>query len=86
MSSHCPLDGCICQPLSTARRGESLVVRHLTGEPDDCRRLREMGLRERASISVVCIGGAVIAQVQGAKVCLSRRMAETVFVAGPDHP
>jgi len=82
MSAHCPHEGCICQPLSTARRGESVVVRHLAGEPDDCRRLREMGFRENMALSVVCVGGAVIAQVQGAKVCLSRSMAEAVLVAG----
>ena len=84
-SSHCPHDGCICQPLSTARRGESVIVRHLTGEADECRRLRELGLREESSLTVVCSGGAVIAQVRGAKICLSRRLAATVLVAGPDE-
>ena len=81
MPAHCPHDGCTCQPLSSSRRGDALVVRHLTGGADDCRRLREMGFREDAAVSVVCTGGAVIAQVQGAKICLSRRMAETVLVA-----
>lgn len=80
MPASCPHEGCICQPLTTARRGESLVVRHLVGGHDDRRRLREMGIREQAFVSVVCAGGAVIAQVQGAKICLSRRMAETVLV------
>jgi Fe2+ transport system protein FeoA len=82
MSAHCLHEGCICQPLSTARRGESVVVRHLTGDAGDCRRLREMGFRENTALSVVCVGGAVIAQVHGAKVCLSRSMAESVLVAG----
>lgn len=81
MSSHCPHDGCTCQPLSSARRGEAMVVRHLTAADDDCHRLREMGLREHTPVRVVCAGGAVIAQVGEAKICLSHRMAETIFVA-----
>ncbi len=81
MPAHCPHDSCTCQPLSTARRGDPLVVRHLVGSDGDCRRLRELGFHEAAPISVVCSGGAVIAQVQGTKICLSRSMAETVFVA-----
>ena len=81
MPAHCHHEGCICQPISTARRGDALVVRHLVGDAGDCHRLREMGLREDAPVSVVCVGGAVIAQVQDAKVCLSRSMAESVLVA-----
>lgn len=80
MSASCHHEGCICHPLSAARRGEALVVRHLIGGSEDCQRLREMGIREEASVSVVCSGGAVIARVQGAKICLSRSMAEAVFV------
>ena len=81
MSRHCTHEGCICQPLSIARRGESVVVRHITGEAADCQRLREMGFREEERVSVVCVGGAIIAQVHGTKVCLSRAMAERILVA-----
>ena len=80
-SPACTHDGCICQPLPAARRGERVVVRHLQGPDDDCRRLREMGFLEQAVVQMVCAGGAVIAQVQGAKVCLSHRMAESILVA-----
>jgi Fe2+ transport system protein FeoA len=80
MPASCPHEGCICQPLTTARRGVSLVVRHLVGSQNDRQRLLEMGFREQAYVSVVCAGGAVIAQVQGAKICLSRSMAESVLV------
>lgn len=80
-SPACPHDGCICQPLTSARRGERVVVRHLQGADADCTRLREMGIREETEIRMVCGGGPVIAHVQGAKVCLSVRMAETILVA-----
>ena len=59
-----------------------MVVRHLTGEADDCRRLREMGFQEDTALNMVCAGGAVIVQVRGTKVCLSRRMADSVLVGG----
>jgi Fe2+ transport system protein FeoA len=58
-----------------------MVVRHLTGALSDCRRLREMGFHEAAEVRLVCAGGAIIVQVQGAKVCLSQSMAESILVA-----
>ena len=58
-----------------------MVVRHLTGEAGDCRRLREMGFHEAAEVRLVCAGGAIIAQVQGAKVCISQHMAASILVA-----
>jgi Fe2+ transport system protein FeoA len=58
-----------------------MVVQHLQGPEDDCRRLREMGFREHARVQMICHGGAVIAQVHDAKVCLSHRMAAAILVA-----
>lgn len=81
MSPACQQDGCICQPLPTVKRGERVRVRHLQGDADACHRLREMGFHEMAEIRMVCAGGAVIAQVQGTRVCLSHRMAESILVA-----
>ncbi len=74
----CPLPGCACLPLSASRRGDQVVVRHLEGS--DAHRLRELGFRESAAVRIVCAGSAVIAQVQGSKICLSRRMAESILV------
>jgi Fe2+ transport system protein FeoA len=53
-------------------------VRHLEG--NDSQRLRELGFNESAEVRVVCAGSAVIAQVHGSKICLSRRMAEAILV------
>ena len=80
-SPACQHDDCICQPLPTARRGDRMVVRHLHGDAGECHRLREMGFHEQAEIRLVCSGGMVIAQVQGARICLSHRMAESILVA-----
>ncbi len=81
LSPSCPDDGCICKPLTSARRGDRVVVRHLQGAEADRTRLREMGIREEVEVHMVCGGGPVIAHVQGAKVCLSVRLAETILVA-----
>ena len=81
MSHACDHDGCICQPLHTAKRGDRMIVRHVIGESGDRRRLREMGFREHAEVRVVCAGGAIIAQVEGAKICLSHSMAQSILVA-----
>jgi Fe2+ transport system protein FeoA len=77
----CHQDGCICQPLSEARRGQRVVVRHLQGGVEDCRRLREMGFHEEAEVRLVCASPTVLAQVKDARVCLSGRMAAAVLVA-----
>ncbi len=81
MSPACDHDGCVCHPLSTAKRGDRVVVRHLQGATGDCHRLREMGFLESAEVRLVCAGSAVIAQVKGAKVCLSHHMARSILVA-----
>lgn len=80
-SPSCPHEGCICQPLLSAKRGERVVVRHLPGDTAQALRLRELGFMEKAEISVVCSGGAIIAEVQGARVCLSQHMARHILVA-----
>ena len=82
MSDACDHDACTCQPLPTAKRGERMIVRHVLGASSDRRRLREMGFREQAEVRLVCSGGAIIAQVQGAKICLSHSMAQSIMVAG----
>jgi Fe2+ transport system protein FeoA len=74
----CSLLGCACLPLSTLRRGDRVVVRHLEGK--DTQRLRELGFIESTEIKLVCVGSAVIAQLHGSKICLSRRMAEEILV------
>lgn len=81
MSPACASDHCVCQPLPTAKRGERVVIRHLHGASGDCHRLRELGFHEAAEVQLVCSGGAIIAQVQGSKICLSRHMAQAIMVA-----
>ena len=39
------------------------------------------GFHEMAEVRLVCAGGAIIAQVQGAKICLSHSMAQSILVA-----
>lgn len=74
----CDLPGCACLPLSASRRGDRVVVRHLEG--NDSQRLRELGFNELTEVRIICAGSAVIAQVHGSKICLSRRMAQGILV------
>lgn len=76
----CEEPHCRCQKLGVIARGKSVTVRHLIGAVETTRRLREMGFREEGEVTVVCPGGALIAQVMGSRVCLSREMAEAVLV------
>ena len=55
-----------------------MVVRHLEGEA--VQRLRELGFNESTEVKIVCAGSAMIAQVHGSKICLSRRMASGILV------
>ena len=81
MSPACDHDDCVCQPLPTVKRGQWMIVRHVLGKAGDRQRLQEMGFREQAEVKIVCSGGSIIAQVQGAKICLSRSMAQSIMVA-----
>lgn len=81
MSPACDHDDCICQPLHTAKRGERMVVRHLHGDSSECHRLREMGFHEHAEVRLLRSGGSIVAQLQGAKICLSQNMAQSILVA-----
>ena len=76
----CDEPECRCQRLGEAQRGKPVIVRHLQGSEETTRRLREMGFREDAPVTVVCPGGSLIAQVMGSRVCLSREMAAAVLV------
>lgn len=76
----CEEPDCRCQKLGAIGRGKAVVVRHLQGAAGITHRLREMGFREDSQVTVICPGGALIAQVMGSRVCLSREMADAVLV------
>lgn len=66
--------------LCQARVGSKLRVRDLKSNPAICQRLREMGFCEFAEIHKVADNGALICQVCGARVALSRSLGKQIIV------
>jgi len=66
--------------LCEARVGSKLRVRDLKSHPAVCQRLREMGFCEFAEIHKVADNGALICQVCGARVALSRSLGKQIIV------
>lgn len=66
--------------LHEVKPGQRVRVHRLSGQPGLCHRLREMGFCEYAEVKILNKGGAMLCQVCNSKVCLSRQLAETIWV------
>jgi ferrous iron transport protein A len=66
--------------LSTVRPGSSVRVLKLEGQPDVCRRLREMGFGENAVIRCLQAAPACVCQVHQSRVGLSSQLARHILV------
>jgi ferrous iron transport protein A len=69
--------------LRAAKAGETVRVVRIEGQEPVCRRLREMGFCEMASVRVLNTAGGLVCQVCGARVGLSRQLAESIVVTRP---
>ena len=69
--------------LRAAKAGETVRVVRLEGQEPVCRRQREMGFCEMASVRVLATAGGLVCQVCGARVGLSGRLAESIVVSRP---
>jgi ferrous iron transport protein A len=74
--------GCVL-PLRAVRAGETVRVTRLAGQPALCYRLREMGFCEMAEVRIMQNNGALVCQVCGSRVGLSRELADSIFVQPP---
>ena len=66
--------------LQEVEPGQRVRVQRLAGQPALCHRLREMGFCEYAEVKILNKGGAMLCQVCTSKVCLSRKLAESIYV------
>ncbi len=66
--------------LCEATVGAKLRVRNLKSHPAVCQRLREMGFCEFAEIHKVADSSALICQVCGSRVALSRSLGKQIIV------
>lgn len=68
------------QSLCDVSCGVCVRITHLTGDPDVCRRLREMGLCESESIFKVSEQGALICDVKNSRIAISQHIARNIKV------
>jgi ferrous iron transport protein A len=66
--------------LSEIAVGHSARILRVTGEHAEAQRLREMGFRESAVIEKTADSGALICKVGEARVALSRKLGQNIFV------
>ncbi len=69
------------QSLESAPKGLKVRVARLDGQPAVCHRLREMGFCEDAEVTVLQNSSAMVCQVCGTRVCLSKQLAGSILVA-----
>lgn len=67
-------------PLCQLPAGMMGRVRELTGTPDFCQRVREMGFGESAFVTKVSGSGPFICQVNGTRIALSHGAAMGILV------
>lgn len=67
-------------PLSQLRVGDSARIKRLAASPEVSRRLREMGLRENQDIRLLSRNFSLICQVSNARIGLSTRLGDDIFV------
>ena len=68
-------------PLAMARIGEERTITRLAGKDESRRFLEKLGFVVGASVSVVAeMNGNLIVNIKGARVAISREMANKVFV------
>ncbi len=68
------------QPLCQLPAGSIGRVRELTGNPDFCQRVREMGFGESAFVKKVGGSGPFICQVNGTRIALSHGAARCILI------
>ncbi len=60
--------------------GACVRITELVGDPELCKRLREMGLCESESIRKVSDQGALICDVKNSRVAISQHVAQSIKV------
>lgn len=75
-----PTNGIDFIDLCEARVGTRLRVRGLKGQPAVCQRLRELGFCELAEIYKLADHGALICQVCGTRIAVSRKLGREILV------
>ena len=67
-------------PLSQVRAGTSVRIKQLLAAPEQCQRLREMGLHEEQQIRLLLQNRNVVCQVCNVRLGLSAELADSIWV------
>ena len=75
-------------PLSDIQAGTTVCIKHLSTSPEVSGRLRELGFYEERRIKLLAREASYICQVCNARLGLSAKLAESIYVEplpGPAH-
>ncbi len=68
-------------PVSMAKAGETVTIRHITGKDEVKQHLAEMGFVVGSEVTVVSeVNGNLILQVKGSRVALDKNMANRIMI------
>ena len=67
-------------PLCQLPAGSVGRVREVTGDPQFCQRVREMGFGERTFVTKISGSGPFLCQVNGTRIALSHSAAQNILV------
>ena len=68
-------------PLTLSDRGQTYIIQRIGGKPEVRKHLENLGFVVGSSVSVInTIGGSIIVRVKGARVAISREMAQKILV------
>ncbi|RYG65315.1 ferrous iron transport protein A [bacterium] len=68
-----------CTSLCCAKSGQKLCVRELCGAEMECAKLRELGVREGANITVLRHGSPILIGIDGARFGIGQGAATNVL-------
>lgn len=77
-----------CTSLCCAKSGQRLCVKELCGAEIECAKLRELGVREGANITVLRHGSPILIGIEGARFGIGQGAATNVLcdvVTGDSH-
>lgn len=68
-------------PLTLAERGIPEIIKKIGGKPEVRRHLENLGFVPGADVTVIStLGGNIIVNVKGARVAVSREMAQKIMI------
>ena len=68
-----------CLSLCCARNGQRVCVKQLAGCAEECSRLRDLGVREGAVVTVLKHGSPMVVRIDGARYGLGQSAATNVI-------